>query len=192
MVERSKLVGKADFLLTFLPIIIVQAILCLAAMSGVAIRQASSKVTRRIEEDINQRPKRLCEKENTAPAIPVDVSSTATLTEENLGVNDLFLTENQKERSTAYLAMKLNSLKDKQARFVSHKEFLTCCLAEELVLEELKATLEPTIGNHDQEFLDNWYSKQKQFSLLVMEDILQFCEKTINKTVPDIKKLKVL
>ena len=150
------------------------------------------KVTRRIEEDINQRPKRLHEKENTAPAIPVDVSSTATLTEENLGVNDLLLTENQKERSTAYLAMKLNSLKDKQARFVSHKEFLTCCLAEELVLEELKATLEPTIGNHDQEFLDNWYSKQKQFSLLVMEDILQFCEKTINKTVPDIKKQKVL
>ena len=42
--------------------------------------------------------------------------------------------------------------------------------------------LEPTIGNHNQEFLDNWYSKLKQFSLSLMEDFVQFCDKTINKT----------
>ena len=41
--------------------------------------------------------------------------------------------------------------------------------------------LEPTIGNHDREFLDNWYSKLKQFSLSLMEDIVQFWNKTINK-----------
>ena len=52
----------------------------------------------------------------------------------------------------------------------------------------LVVALEPTIGNHDQEFLDNWYSKQKQFSLSLMKDIVQFCEKTINKSAQDIKK----
>ena len=80
-----------------------------------------SKVIRRTEEDINQRPKSLCEENNAAPAILVDVASTATLTEENLEVNnDLPLTENQKEGNATYLAIKLNRLKDRQARFVSH------------------------------------------------------------------------
>ena len=69
--------------------------------------------------------------------------------------NDLLLTEKQKERNTIYLAIKLNRLKDKQARFVSHKEFLTRCVAEELFPKGLEAVLEATIGNHDQEFLDN-------------------------------------
>ena len=78
-------------------------------------------------------------------------------------------------------------MKDKQARFVSHKEFLTRCVAEELVPKGL----EPTIGNHDQEFLDNWYSKQKQFLLLLMKDIVQFCEKKI-KVHKTSKKQKVL
>ena len=33
---------------------------------------------------------------------------------------------------------------------------------------------EPTIGNHDQNFLDNWYLKLKQLSLPLMKDIGQF------------------
>ena len=46
--------------------------------------------------------------------------------------------------------------------------------------------LEPTIGNHDEHFLDNWYSKLKQFSLSLMKDIVQFCEKTIDATTTKI------
>ena len=46
--------------------------------------------------------------------------------------------------------------------------------------------LEPTIRNHDQHFLDNWYSKLKQFSLSLMKDIVQFCDKTINATTTEI------
>ena len=64
------------------------------------------KVTRRTEEDINQRPKILREEDNTGPAIPVDVASTATLTEDTLEVNnDLLLTENQKQRNKTYIAI---------------------------------------------------------------------------------------
>ena len=161
-------------------------------MSSGDVRHSHSasffKVTRRTEEDINQRPKRLPEEDNTTLAILVDAPSTAMLTEEILEVNnDLLLTENQKERNTTYLAIKLNHLKDKQARFVSHKKFLTHFGDEELVPKGLEVTLEPTIGNHDLEFLDNWYSKQKQFSLSLVKDIVQFCNKTINKTAQDIK-----
>ena len=46
--------------------------------------------------------------------------------------------------------------------------------------------LETTIGNHDQNFLDKWYLKLKQFSLSLMEDIVQFCDKTINGTIAKI------
>ena len=46
--------------------------------------------------------------------------------------------------------------------------------------------LEPTIGNPNQEFLDKWYSKLKQLSLSLMEDIVRFCDKTINITTQEI------
>ena len=152
-------------------------------MLGVAIRQTSSKSPEELKKVSTKDLKDYVKK-----TILVDVPSTATLTEENLEVNnDLLLTENQKKRNTTYLAIKLNRLKDKQVRFVSHKEFLTRCFAKELVPKGLEVTLEPTIGNDDQEFLDNWYSKQKQFSLSLMKDIKQFCCKIINKIAQDIK-----
>ena len=43
------------------------------------------------------------------------------------------------------------------------------------------------IGNHDQEFLDNWFSKLNEFSLSLMKDIVTFCDKTIGKINEDIK-----
>ena len=50
----------------------------------------------------------------------------------------------------------------------------------------LELMLELTIGNHDQHFLDNWYSKLKQFSLSLMKDIVKFCDKTIDATTTKI------
>ena len=46
--------------------------------------------------------------------------------------------------------------------------------------------LEPTIGNQDQNFLDNWNSKLKQFLLSLMKDIVQFCDKTTDATTTEI------
>ena len=46
--------------------------------------------------------------------------------------------------------------------------------------------LELTIGNHDQEFLDNWCSKQKQFPLSLMKDIVPFHDKIISKITQSI------
>ena len=39
--------------------------------------------------------------------------------------------------------------------------------------------LEPSIGNHDEEFLYKWYDKLQNFSLELMGDIVAFCKRTI-------------
>ena len=77
-------------------------------------------------------------------------------------------------------------MKDKQVRFKSHKEFLSRCMTDGLVPKELKLMLEPTIGSHDQNFVDNCYSKLKHFLLSLMKDIAQFCDKTIDSTTTKI------
>ena len=144
------------------------------------------KTTRRNEEGINPKAKR--PREEATPEVLVETASTLTLVEERTEVNpNLLLTEEQKEKKAHYLAIKLNRLKDKNLRYTSHKEFLTSCIKEGLVPKGLELILEPTIGNHDQQFLDNWYSKLKQFSISLMEDIVTFCETTIKSTDIDIK-----
>lgn len=47
-----------------------------------------SEVSRRTEEDMNQRPKRLDEEDNTVLAILVDVPCTVTLTEQSIEVKN--------------------------------------------------------------------------------------------------------
>ena len=55
-----------------------------------------------------------------------------------------------------------------------------------LIPKRLKLLLEPTIGNHNHEFVDNWYSKLKQFSLILMEYIVEFCDNTLITTTQEI------
>ena len=109
------------------------------------------------------------------------------MVEESKTVNTKFLSpETHNQKSTNHLEIKLNRLKDKQVRFESHKEFLSRCITDGLVPKGLELMLERTIGNHDEHFLDNWYSKLKQFSLSLMKEIVQFCDKTIDATTTEI------
>ena len=82
--------------------------------------------------------------------------------------------------------MKLNRLKDKNARYQSHREFLSQCIKSKLIPNGLKLELEPTTGNHDQEFLDMWYSNLQEFSLTLMKVIVDFCDKTISENATQI------
>ena len=84
--------------------------------------------------------------------------------EPRLNLN-LLSTDKKREKQTTYLAIKLNRLHDKNTRFESHRDFLLQCIREKIIPKELELMFEPTIVNHNQEFLDNWYSKLKQFSL---------------------------
>ena len=102
--------------------------------------------------------------------------------------NDSFITKTPAtNKSKGQVSRKLNRLKDKVTRHEFQKGLLTRCIAEKLIPKDLKLQLEPTIGNFDQEFVDEWYSKLKGFSLILMKDITTYCEKTIKSTNDSIK-----
>ena len=94
--------------------------------------------------------------------------------DENFLITPAFAEQHKEQQ-----AMKLNRLKDKNARYQSHREFLSQCIESKLIPKGLKLELEATIGNHDQEFLDTWYSNLQEFSLTLMKGIRKFCDKTI-------------
>ena len=60
--------------------------------------------------------------------------------------------------------------------------FCLSTLTTNLFQKGLQVTLEPTTGNYDQSFIDSWYSKLKDFSLNLMDDVVSFCDKTIKET----------
>ena len=129
-------------------------------MLDLAIRQTSSKLQEELKKKSTSDRKDYMKKNNPSPDIFVETPLTATLVEESITVNPNFLspeTHNQKKNSC--LAIKLSRLKDKQVRFESHKEFVSRCITDVLVPKGLELMLEPAIGNHDQNFLHNCYSK---------------------------------
>ena len=80
------------------------------------------------------------------------------------------------------IAIRLNNLIDKKARYESHKLFLSKCVEEELIPEALKYSIEPSIGNRNDEFLTKWYQIQKECSLKLMKLTMDFCDKTLEDT----------
>ena len=60
-----------------------------------------------------------------------------------------------------------------------------------LVPKSLELTLEPAIGNYDQEFIDDWSSNLKDFSLIPMKQTVTCCEKTEEKTQTSITEIEV-
>ena len=158
-----------------------------------------NKKTRIGEETDARNTKRKRDEPN--PVFLIEQASTSTLinsSETNLinttqiPTNNLLLSATDNSNISQSInkegvALKLNRLREKQARYESHKEFLSRCISEKLVPTGLKLELEPTIGNHDQEFLDTWFSKLNEFSLTLMSQIVSFCDKTIEKTNIDIR-----
>ena len=58
---------------------------------------------------------------------------------------------------------RLDRLRDKAGRYESHKSFLEKCITENVIPNGLKLELEPTIGNHDEEFISNFYLNYNRF-----------------------------
>ena len=88
-----------------------------------------------------------------------------------------------------YLATKLDRLHDKKERYISHQEFLNRCLENDIVPIGLQLELEPTIGNHNDEFLNKWHTKLKEFSMKLMKDVIEFCIDTDTETSNEINKI---
>ena len=114
-----------------------------------------------------ERWKRLRQENESTPGTVLDAPPTSTLIEEEPQPNlNLLFTDEQREKQATYLAIKLNRLHDKNTRSESHRDFLWQCIRVKLVTKGLQLMLKLTIRNHDQQFLDNWYSKLKQFFYL--------------------------
>ena len=79
-------------------------------------------------------------------------------------------------------ALHLNFLSNKAARYESHISFLMKCMEEKLIPEALKYSIEPSIGNHDEEFINEWYEIQKECSRKLIQHTVKFCETTLSKT----------
>ena len=79
-------------------------------------------------------------------------------------------------------------MREKEGGYVNHKLFLACCISENIIPNGLRLELEPTIGNHDETFLSNWYEKLQQHSQGFMKDIITFCHKIITKLKVGIEK----
>ena len=154
----------------------------------------SFNIVKKHGEISNKRPdKRLGgDIEDLTPEILVSQASTSTITDESDNTNPNLLTARPpRSNNTDALAIKLNRLREKSARYNSHKDFLSRCIQEKLVHEGLELNLEPKIGNYDQEFIDNWHSNLKDFSRILLKQIVAFCEKTEEKTQTNITEIEV-
>ena len=54
---------------------------------------------------------------------------------------------------TELLAIKLNWKTEKIAHFESHRDFMTTCTKDKIILLRFKFELAPSIGSHDDQFL---------------------------------------
>ena len=86
-------------------------------------------------------------------------------------------------------AVNMDRLVDKKDRYESHIQFLTKCLTDKVVPLGLAIQVEPTIGNHDEEFLNKWYEKLNGFSFELMKDIVDFCKSTTTNLSTKIKEV---
>ena len=94
---------------------------------------------------------------------------------------------NQNREDVDKIVIKLDRLQDKSTRYESHKEFLEKCIREKVIPDGLRVDVEPTIGNHDEEFLSIWYNKLESFSVELMQEIVKFCDKILAQTKDNIK-----
>ena len=153
----------------------------------------SFNVVKKHGEISNQRPgKRLTRDiEDLIPEMLVSQASPSTITKEGGNTNtNLLIGRPPKTHNTDAFSIQLNRLCKKSAQYSSHKDFLSPCMQKELVPKGLELSLEPIIGNYDQELINNWYSNLKEFSRILMKQIVAFCEKTKEKTQTSITEIE--
>ena len=77
---------------------------------------------------------------------------------------------------------------NKEIWFLS-QEFLEKCFGDKLTPNGLKINLEPTIGNQNEEFVNQWYKIQDDCPKQLMKMTIKFCETTIKETEHEIKEV---
>ena len=93
------------------------------------------------------------------------------------------------EEEIKKLAFRLDRINNKKVRFLSHKEFLEKCFCDKLTPKGLKINLEPTIGNQNEEFVNQCYKIQDDCAKQFMNMTIKFYEITITETEHEIKEI---
>lgn len=135
------------------------------------------------------------ESDTESDSIPFSSSSTETIVStERASSSSLTEIENThsqlRNNNSEKLGLKLNQKYDKLARFNSHLEFLSTCTKEKLIPRGFRIEIDPSIGNHDEAFMNKWYNKVNNLSIELMKDTAAFCQETITSTEADIKNLE--
>jgi hypothetical protein len=86
------------------------------------------------------------------------------------------------ENEKLKLAFKLDRLKDKCGRYESHVVFLRKCLENNVIPNGLRAYVEPSIGNRDDDFLGEWHGILFECSKKLTNHSIDFSLKTIEST----------
>ena len=141
-----------------------QSVLSFATQSNASSEQNTGRSNKRLRED-------------SLPTITLEVpSETPAVT--------------QRKEYVERLATKLNGISEKACRYESHKSFLTKCAENNIIPNGLQLKLEPTIGNHDEEFLEMWYKKLDECSIMFINMVKEYCDKTLAKVENDKKATK--
>ena len=93
------------------------------------------------------------------------------------------------EKKIKKLAFRLDRIKNRKVRFLSHKEFIEKCFRDKLTPNGLKTNLEPTIENQNEEFVNQWYKIQDDCAKQLMKMTIKFCETAIKETEHEIKEV---
>ncbi len=67
--------------------------------------------------------------------------------------------------------------------------FINICYKEKLIPQGFQIDLQPSMGNHDGNFLQQWYKKINDFSLDLLQHTMKFCETTISDMNPKSRHL---
>ena len=137
--------------------------------------ETSFNIKRKARDKIIPRSNIREEIADTSPTILVNQASISTIAEELITVNTNFTSPraSNNNQNPDKLPLKLNQLEDKSGRYVPQKEFLTRCTVNKLIPKGLELSLEPTIGIDNQGFINNLHSNLKDFSFILMKDIVK-------------------
>ena len=94
----------------------------------------------------------------------------------------------QVDKEKLKLAFKIDNLKDKLSRYESHVMFLRKCLENNVTPNGLRVYVEPSIGNRDEDFLNQWHGHLNDCSRTLTNCVIDWSLKTIEKTKIEIKE----
>ena len=79
-------------------------------------------------------------------------------------------------------------MRDKADRYSSHISFLKECRDTKVIPKGLRIDVEPSIGNNDEDFCNQWFSRLEEFSITLISDIIAYSEGIENATATKINE----